>query len=108
MNRIRIQLCALLLAGASASGGTFSADFATQDTSTFIISGAGTLPDTTPWFPIIATNRLILTVNQNSLSASFSPVDFDGGAVVKTFTARFKLQFGPGTSTPADGAALSF
>ena len=108
MNRIRIPLCALLLAGASAYGGTFSADFATQDTSAFILNGSGTLSDGNIWYPIVATNRLILTVNQNTLSGSMSPYDFDNGGPIQAFTARFKLQFGPGTGNAADGAAFSF
>jgi hypothetical protein len=108
MKRIRALLPALLLAGAPAFGGTFTADFATLDTSQFQWNGSGTLADANAWFPFIATNRCILTVNQNSLSGSFSPNDFDGGAPIQAFTAKFKLQFGPGTSPPADGAAFSF
>src|SRR5581483_1916124 len=108
MNRIRYLLSGLLLAGAAARGGTFTADFATSDTSTFIISGAGTLTGGAAWAPFIATNRLILTVPQNNLSASFSPYDLDTGVPIDSFVAKFKLQFGPGTSTPADGAAYSF
>jgi hypothetical protein len=108
MKTIRLPLSILLLAGAVAHGGTFTADFATQDTSTFFLNGSGTLADQNGWFPLIATNRLIMTVNQNNLSGSFSPNDFDAGAPIDSFIATFKLQFGPGTSTPADGAAFSF
>ena len=108
MNRIRIPLSVILLAAASAYGGTFTADFSTQDTSTFFLNGSGALSDGSAWMPFIDTNRLILTVNQNNLSGSFSPVDFDNGAAIDSFVASFKLQFGPGTSTPADGAAFSF
>src|SRR5258707_139216 len=97
MNRIKILLSAGLLTAGTAFGGTFTADFATPDTSQFIYNGSGTLTDGNPWTPFIATNRLILTVNQNSLSGSFSPYDFDSGAAIEGFTAKFKLQFGPGT-----------
>lgn len=108
MNRIRPALCALLLTGPAALAGTFTADFATQDTSTFLLNGAGTLSDGNGWMPFIATNRLILTVNQNTLSGSFSPNDFDASAPIEAFTAKFKLQFGPGSGNAADGAAFSF
>ena len=108
MKPIKILLSSLLLTGATAMAGTFSADFSTPDTSTFVLSGQGVLSDNSVWFPVIATNRLILTVNQNNLNGSFSPNDFDSGAAVQAFTASFKLQFGPGTSAPADGAAFSF
>lgn len=108
MKRIRILLGALLLAGGSAYGGTFSADFATQDTTTFILNGAGTLPDGNYWYPFIATNRLIMTANSTNLSSSFSPYDFDSASPIQGFTAKFKLQFGPGSGNAADGAAFSF
>jgi hypothetical protein len=108
MNRLRRFLPAMLLTAGTALGGTYTADFATQDTSQFIYNGAGTLSDGNTWLPFIATNRLIMTVNQNSLSGSFSPIDFDGGAAIQGFTARFKLQFGPGSGNAADGAAFSF
>src|SRR5260370_26135244 len=108
MNRMKALLSASLLAAGTAFGGTFTADFATQDTSQFVYNGSGTLADGSGWMPFIATNRLILTVNQNSLSGSFSPYDFDSGAAIEGFTAKFKLQFGPGTSNAADGAAFSF
>jgi hypothetical protein len=108
MKNIRNSLCALLLTGAAALAGTFTANFDTPDTSTFILSGSGALPDTTPWMPFIATNRLLLTVNQNNLYGGFSPVDFDSGAAIQAFTATFKLQFGPGSGNAADGASFSF
>lgn len=107
MNRIRALLSTLLLAQGAAFGGTFTADFATQDTSQFLLNGAGTASGNT-WVPFIETNRLILTVNQNSLSGAFSPSDFDASAPIEGFTATFQLQFGPGTGNAADGAALSF
>jgi len=108
MKTIRNSLLALLLTGAIASAGSFTADFNTPDTSTFILSGSGTLPDTTPWMPFIATNQLILTVNQNGLNGGFSPLDFDSGNSIEAFTATFKLRFGPGSGNAADGAAFSF
>lgn len=108
MNRIRPLLCTLLLSAGTGLAGTFTAGFATPDTSGFFISGSGILADSTGWYPIIATNRLILTLNQGSLSGSFSPYDMDGGAPIQAFDAKFKLQFGPGSSPPADGAAFSF
>src|SRR5690349_12093655 len=108
MNRSRTLLYGLLLGSATALGGTFTADFSSQDTSSFILSGSGTLSDGNFWSPIIATNRLVMTVNQNSLSGAFSPYDFDSGAAIQGFTATFKLQFGPGTGNAADGAAFSF
>jgi len=108
MNRSRTLLYGLLLGSATAFGGTFTADFSTQDTSSYLINGSGTLSDGNVWTPIIATNRLVMTVNQNNLSGAFSPYDFDGGAPIQAFTAKFKLQFGPGTGNAADGAAFSF
>ena len=108
MNRSRTLFFSLLLGSAAAYGGTFTADFSSQDTSSFLINGSGQLSDGNIWSPIIATNRLVMTVNQNSLSGSFSPYDFDSGAAIQGFTAKFKLQFGPGTGNAADGAAFSF
>ena len=108
MNRIRTVLCALLLTGPTAFAGTFSAAFATQDTTGFYLNGSGTLADSTGWGPIIATNRLILTVNQNNLSGAISPWDFDNGGTIQAFTSTFKLQFGPGSGNAADGLSFSF
>ncbi len=108
MKLSKITLCSLLLSGVTALAGTFTADFATPDTSQFTLTGGGTLGDGSAWAPVIATNRLILTVNQNNLSGAFAPFDFDAGAVIDSFTASFKLQFGPGSGNAADGAAFSF
>ncbi|HTL17251.1 MAG TPA: hypothetical protein VL793_08440, partial [Patescibacteria group bacterium] len=108
MNRIRSLPYILLLAAASAQGGTFAPDFTSADTSSFTLNGAGTLSDQSAWMPFIATNRLILTVNQNNLNGSFSPYEFDSGNPILAFTASFQLQFGPGSGQPADGLALSF
>jgi len=108
MNGIKMLLPALLLTGATSFAGTFTSDFTTPTPYGVFINGAGTLSDGASWTPLIATNRLILTVNQNSLSGSFSPYDLDNGAPIQGFTAKFQLQFGPGSSTPADGAAFSF
>src|SRR5260221_987145 len=108
MKPIKTSLCGLLLTGATALAGTFTADFATPDTSTFLINGSGTLTDLSDWMAFISTNRLHLTVNQNNLHGSFSPLDFDSGASIQAFTDAFKLQFGPGTGNAADGAAFSF
>jgi hypothetical protein len=108
MKPIRTLLSILLLASGSAFAGTFTADFTTEDTSQFIYNGSGTLTDGSSWMPLIAANKLQLTTNQNSLSGSFSPIDFDGGAAIEAFTAKFKLQFGPGSGNAADGGAFSF
>jgi hypothetical protein len=108
MNRIRTVLCALLLTGPTAFAGTFTADFATQDTTGFYLNGAGTNADGSAWSPIIATNRLVLTAHLNYLNGSISPFDLDNGAAIEAFTATFKLQFGPGTANAADGLSFSF
>ena len=108
MKRISSALCALLLTGPVAFAGTFSATFATQDTTGFSLNGTGTLADSTAWTPFIATNRLILTVNQNNLAGSIAPNDFDNSAAIQAFTSTFKLQFGPGTANAADGLSFSF
>jgi hypothetical protein len=108
MKPLRTLFCTLLLGGASAFAGTFTADFSTQDTSQFYYNGSGTLTDGSSWMPLITGNKLQLTTNQNSLSGSFSPIDFDNGSPVESFTAKFKLQFGPGTANAADGGAFSF
>jgi len=71
MNRIRSLPYILMLAAVSAQGGTFAPDFSSPDTSSFILNGEGTLSDQSTWMPFIATNRLILTVNQNNLNGSF-------------------------------------
>ena len=90
-------------------GGSFSTDFSDPNDLSFLYSGGGTRADgVTPWYPFIETNTLHLTVNENNLSGSFSPIDFDNMSPIEGFTANFKLQFGPGTSSPADGAAFSF
>jgi len=110
MKLYKTLLSTLLLSGASAWAGIFTADFATQDTSQFFYNGSGVLSDGSTWEPVIISNpaRLQLTTNQNTLSGSFSPIDFDGGAQIEAFTAKFKLQFGPGSANAADGAAFSF
>ena len=108
MNRIKPLLCTLLLAGGTGLAGTFTSDFSVPYPSGVFINGSGTLADSTGWLPFVATNRLIMTVNQVTLSGSYSPYDLDSGAPIQAFDAKFKLQFGPGTSTPADGAAFSF
>ncbi len=111
LQRPILKLCAVaLLTGATAYGGSFTADFTTQDTSTFSLNGTGSMPDGSSWFPVIDTTRQIaqLTTNQVSTSGSLGPYDFDFGMPVEGFTAKFKLQFGPSTSTPADGLAFSF
>jgi hypothetical protein len=108
MKTFRTLCCTLLLIGASAFAGTFTADFTTDDTTQFIYNGSGTLTDGSSWMPLITSNKLQLTTNQNNLSGSFSPVDFDGGAAIESFIAKFKLQFGPGSGNAADGAAFSF
>jgi hypothetical protein len=97
-----------MLAGAAARGGTYTQNFVDQDSSTYIYSGRGTLTGGATWSPIIATNRLILTLNQGTLDGSFSPYNLDSGIPIDSFVAKFKLQFGPGSNPPADGAAYSF
>ncbi len=86
----------------------FFTSFSTTDTSQFVLNGQGTLSDGSAWLPFISTNRLHLTLNQNSLNGTFSPNDFDNGAAIQGFNASFKLQFGPGSGNAADGLALSF
>lgn len=108
MNRIRPLLCTLLLAGGSGLAGTFTSDFSTQYPAGVFMNGSGTNADSTGWMPFVATNQLIMTVNWIYQSGSYSPYDLDNGAPIQAFDAKFKLQFGPGTATPADGAAFSF
>lgn len=59
-------------------------------------------------YPIITNGELILTYPDNSEASYAILDDLDAGAPIDSFTATFQLQFGPGSSTPADGFGFAF
>ncbi len=107
-NLVPKLVAAVWLAGATAYAGSFTSNFNNPNQTGYTLNGSGTLADGTPWAAAIGNNSCILTTNSGSLYGSFILDDLDAGQPIQSFTATFKLQFGPGTSTPADGMAFYF
>lgn len=107
-HRATSVIAGLLLTGAAAFAGSFTSDFGNPSQTGFTINGTGTLSDGNSWWPGIEGGLLKLTVNQNSLGGSFNLDDLDAGSPIESFDAAFKLQFGPGSGNPADGASFVF
>ncbi len=115
MQKSKVTLLAvLLLSGATAFAGSFSTDFSNPNPSGWTPNAVGTLPDGTVWLPMVANGVLVLTSNANSLQGAIDldSLDNDPGTgqplAIESFTARFQLQFGPGTGNAADGASFNF
>lgn len=110
MRNLKLKLvAAALLAGATAFAGSFNNSFTNPNQTTgFTLNSTSTLPDGSPWMPVIGSTGLMLTTNVGSLGASCVLDDLDGGQAIGGFTATFKLKLGPGSSPPADGMAFAF
>ena len=99
----------LLLSGGAAFAGSFTSTFNNPAQAGLNLTGTGTLPDgVTSWMPVVANSTLMLTTNAGSLGGMCVLDDLDGGSSIESFTANFKLRFGPGSSPPADGMAFAF
>ncbi|HVY71990.1 MAG TPA: hypothetical protein VHH73_18805, partial [Verrucomicrobiae bacterium] len=99
---------ACALAG-SAFAGSFTNDFSNPTPSGFTLNGnSATRPDGSTFEPVITDGHLVLTYNENSEQGTIVLDDLDGGAPIESFTAKFKLQIGPGSGNPADGLAFCF
>ncbi len=101
-------LLAALWASPPARAGSFTSTFTNSNQSGFTLNGSGTLTDGNLWMPVVGNGVLLLSTNQNSLVGSFVLDDLDNGQAIEGFTATFKVQFGPGTTTPADGLFFGF
>jgi hypothetical protein len=102
-------LTALVLSGAAACAGTFTNAFNDpNNTAGTTFAGSGTLSDSSAFSPVIASNYLVLTTNQNNLQGSVVMDDLDPGNAVGGFVASFNLLLDSGGNTPADGFLFIF
>jgi hypothetical protein len=85
----------------TALAGSFTSDFSDPNQPGFTLNPGGA-------YPVVASGRLVLTQNQNSQQGTITFEDLDGGQPIESFTARFKLQIGPGSGNPADGVSFCF
>ena len=94
---------------ATAMAGSFTSDFSNPNQTGFTLVGnAATRPDGSTFEPVIQDGHLVLTWQEISEQATIFLDDLDGGAAIESFTAKFKLQIGPGSGNPADGVAFVF
>jgi len=107
ITRIATGVTAVGLGAILAQAGSFTSDFSNPNQTGFTLNG-GTRADGVTPYPAIANGRLELTYAEGSQQASIVLDDLDGGAEIESFTARFKLQIGPGSGNPADGVSFSF
>src|SRR5207302_3448115 len=92
-------LTALVLSGAAACAGTFTNAFNDPNNTTgTTFAGQGALPDTSIFSPVIVSNYLVLTTNQNNLQGSVVLDDLDPGNVVGSFVASFNLLLDSGAN----------
>ena len=102
-------VAACLLSGATALAGSFSNGLSDPNNTTgFTLNGSGTLADGSSWMPAIENGHLALTPNVNSLGGTIALDDLDEGQAIESFTAKFKLQLGPGSGNAADGLSFVF
>lgn len=90
----------------TAFAGSFTSDFSNPNQTGFTLNGGATatgLP-----YPTIENGHLAITYAEGSLQGSIVLDDLDGGSAIESFTARFKLQMGPGSGNPADGTSFCF
>src|SRR5579859_5915531 len=100
-------LAAVLLSGATALAGSYTNSFTDPNAPGITLSPAQMDPSGQT-YPLITNGELILTTAANSESSHVILDDLDGGSAIDSFTATFQLQFGPGTTTPADGFGFAF
>ncbi len=106
-------IAVVLLCGASAFAGSYTNNFSDPNQPGITLSPAQT--DNTVGsaylgllYPVITNAELILTYPDNGEASYAIMDDLDAGGVIDSFTARFQIQFGPGTSSPADGFGFVF
>ncbi|HLH54495.1 MAG TPA: hypothetical protein VKY92_12845 [Verrucomicrobiae bacterium] len=101
-------LALLLLSGAAACAGTFTNAFNDPNNTTgTTFGGAGTVSGSM-FSPLIVSNYLVLTTNQQNLQGSVVLDDLDPGSTIGAFSVRFNLLLDSGGATPADGFAFVF
>jgi hypothetical protein len=96
---VRTLAAVALLAGTPVFAGSFTTTFANATGIT--LNGNAYLTNS-------PTDRAILTEAVAGQVGSFTMDDLDAGAAIESFTATFKLQLGPGSGNPADGASFNF
>ncbi len=108
MHKLMIKVLAVfLLSGATTFAGSFTSDFSNPNQPGYTLN-QGLDPGGSS-YPVVTNSELLLLYNEVSLGPiSIVLDDLDNGAAIDSFTASFKLQLGPGTSTPADGIAFVF
>ena len=101
-------LAATSLFGAAAFAGSFTNSLGTASQTTGITLNTAQDP-TLNTYPIITNGALLLTYNEASLSGiSMVLDDLDGGNAIDSCSVTFQIQFGPGSSPPADGFFFGF
>ncbi|MCZ7639745.1 MAG: immunoglobulin domain-containing protein [Verrucomicrobia bacterium] len=90
-----------------ASAGSFTSNFSDPNQLGFTLNGGVRADGFTP-YPAIENGYLALTYAENSQQGSIVLDDLDSFQAIESFTARFKLQIGPGSGNPADGVSFCF
>ncbi len=104
---VRSLLAAGLLAGVPVFAATYTNNFDPTKPTDLTFGGNAVLtPYLTNWYQ--GTNCAILTDNTAGEQSGITMPDFDSSQAIESFTAKFNLQIGPGTSTPADGVSFNF
>lgn len=99
----------MALTGATALAGSFTSDFSNPNQSGFtLLSNDATRPNGDIFAPVIEDGHLVLAYNEINEQGAILLDDFDGGQTIESFTAKFKLQIGPGSGNAADGTAFCF
>ncbi|HNQ88888.1 MAG TPA: immunoglobulin domain-containing protein [Verrucomicrobiota bacterium] len=99
MHRKLLQAFGVLaLTGATALAGSYTSDFSDVYQPGYNLTGSAYMDGT----------QLILTENVPSQTGTYILDDLDEYNPIESFIVQFKLQMGPGTSPPADGAAFCF
>jgi len=100
----------MALAGATALAGSFTSNFSDPFQLGFSLTSNGAMraDGVTPFMPAVEDGHLVLTYNEAGAIGTFILDDLDAYQAIESFTARFKLQIGPGSAEPADGAAFCF
>ncbi len=103
---IPILLAAGLLSGGTALAGSFTTDFSSLSGFSLEMSTMGTPSWDT--YPLLATNRVILTPAVANYGGGVVIWDLDAAQPIESFVATFQLQLGPGSGNPADGVSFNF
>ncbi len=102
-------ICVDLLLLSAVHAGTFTNNFSSSTPTGFTLNGGNRpAPNDTLIYPAIEGGILKLTYAENGETGSIVLDELDPGATNAGFTARFTVQIGGGSSTPADGWTLHF